>query len=90
MQQPVVRIGSWQTIKATTVNELDGDRLHKGTAFWPDKMAAGVTISISLSLNRRSKASLVLISVAVSDGFICANAAGNKGACQTSSGCTND
>jgi hypothetical protein len=54
------------------------------------KYAAGVTISISLSLNRRSKASLVLISAAASDGFIFASAAGDKGACQMSSGCAND
>ena len=38
MQQPVTRIDSWRAIEATIINKLDGDRLHKGTAFWPDKI----------------------------------------------------
>jgi hypothetical protein len=54
------------------------------------KYAAEVTISISLSLNHRLKASLILILAAASDGLIFASAAGDKGACQTLSGCAND
>jgi hypothetical protein len=42
MQQPVTRIGRWRTIQATIVIELDGDRLNKGVALWPDKIRGRV------------------------------------------------